>query len=79
MFIFRNANIQKISIPYSRRHKAPVFFFQPTPELRPNYLVGSVREVGRLLRQHPGSLPLAALVLLQFAVHVLYHGVVHGN
>lgn len=33
----------------------------------------------RLLGKNAGTLALAALVLLQLAVHVLDHGVVHGN
>ena len=47
--------------------------------LGPQDLIDGIAEVGGLLREHPAAAPLAALVLLQLAVILLHHGVVHAD
>lgn len=76
---FESAKVQNLSFPHPCRNKTPAFVFQLLPKLRPHNLVRRVREMRGLLGKNAGTLALAAFVLLQLAVHILYHGVVHGN
>ena len=75
----QNFFAKKKSFTNSCRDKTSALVLEFLAELRPHNLVGSVRKVCGFLRQHSRGLALAALVFLQFAVHVLYFGVVPGN
>ena len=62
-----------------RRHKVAIVALDGGAVLGPQDLIDCIREVGGLLRKYPAAAPLAAFVLLQLAIVILHHGIVHAD
>ena len=64
---------------HPHRHEVSGISLDGGAVLGPQDLIDGIAEVGGLLREHTAATPLAAFVLLQLAVVLLHHGIVHAD
>lgn len=72
-------NSSKSSPAHPHRDEVAAVALDHDAVLGPQDLIDGIAEVGGLLREYPAAAPLATLVLLQLAVVLLHHGVVHAD